>query len=712
MGRRGKVSQTLDGGLVLGADTGLLGTNDPGPFLKLPVVTTAQRTAITASDGLAEGLVVYDSSLGKIMAYQAGGWGSVDGTAASSLDAAYNGGATVTVDAADVLLNLNDSSNDYGLVIDCAANGTIAKALEITTAGGASAVFTTALDVSDAGIVNAIDIGANAIAGTNFSVDASGNVTAVAVTASGTAGLADVTVSSTLAVTGAVTAASTYTGQGAMILDVDAAEAFLIRENGDAADVVTVDTTQDAADTTFKVSSKTTSGKAFFLDVDTTTGQGLDIDASTVTSGDALRIVVASGTMTAAGSAISVLDGSTEVFAVRDDGSIYSKATAEGTDALTIDTGDVTITDGDLVVSGGEVALTSNANAAGLVLVNNTITTANSFVDVSSTSITTGALMRLNANTAAHDGEVLEIISAGDTTSTPVGLSVTIANPTTGAARGIEVTMAGATTTAKGIAVTMDAITTGDMLYLDNGGGTMTNGSGYFINCNDDNTTKFGVSTNGNTTIAGTAAGTAALTLTTGDLVISDTDASTISSVNGTSTLLTLDNAGGAIADNASVLTIDSGGTPAAAGSNLLRVQFTGTDTNKPTLVEVVGGGKDAMGLSVDVDPTTTSAVYLTSGGVLAADKGTLEVVSSVAACNADSQVVRIQQGSTTGANVPLGVLQADVSEPLVLFESAAASGAAIDLTNTTPAAVAGSILVSLNGTDYRIAAYAAAGWS
>ena len=37
----------------------------------------------------------------------------------------------------------------------------------------------------------------------------------------------------------------------------------------------------------------------------------------------------------------------------------------------------------------------------------------------------------------------------------------------------------------EGISVTMDAITTGDMLYLDNGGATMT-GDGKFINCNDD----------------------------------------------------------------------------------------------------------------------------------------------------------------------------------------------------------------------------------
>ena len=46
--------------------------------------------------------------------------------------------------------------------------------------------------------------------------------------------------------------------------------------------------------------------------------------------------------------------------------------------------------------------------------------------------------------------------------------------------KGIDVVMALATTTVKGISVTMNAITTGDMLYLDNVGGTMT-GDGKFI---------------------------------------------------------------------------------------------------------------------------------------------------------------------------------------------------------------------------------------
>ena len=109
-------------------------------------------------------------------------------------------------------------------------------------------------------------------------------------------------------------------------------------------------------------------------------------------------------------------------------------------------------------------------------------------------------MMRINANTATHDGEILELINAGDATSTGTGLSITMPSITTGAAKGIDAIMASATTTAKGISVTMDALTTGDMLYLDNGGGTMT-GDGKFINCNDDNTSVFSVASGGNVTM-------------------------------------------------------------------------------------------------------------------------------------------------------------------------------------------------------------------
>ena len=116
---------------------------------------------------------------------------------------------------------------------------------------------------------------------------------------------------------------------------------------------------------------------------------------------------------------------------------------------LTLDADKKATFTGDLTLSDGSVNITDADNATSLSIINNTITNANALVDISSTTLTTGAMMRINANTAAHNGEILELINAGDTTSTGTGLSVTMPSITTGAAKGISVVMAAATTTAR-----------------------------------------------------------------------------------------------------------------------------------------------------------------------------------------------------------------------------------------------------------------------
>jgi hypothetical protein len=88
-----------------------------------------------------------------------------------SLDSAYNAGGTITVDAYDVLFNLSDSTNDWKFTIDNATNATIDTGMAITTAGGVSSVITTAIDLTDADIVNAISVGVNVILGTTGDIN-------------------------------------------------------------------------------------------------------------------------------------------------------------------------------------------------------------------------------------------------------------------------------------------------------------------------------------------------------------------------------------------------------------------------------------------------------------------------------------------------------------------------------------------------------------
>lgn len=261
-------------------------------------------------------------------------------------------------------------------------------------------------------------------------------------------------------------------------------------------------------------------------------------------------------------------------------------------------------------------------------------------------------------------------------------------------------------------------LSTGHLLTLSLDESELAGGS--FIRCwhQDAGAAVFSVGEDGATVLAGKAAGTTALTLSLGDLVITDTDASTISSVNGTGTLLTLDNAGGAIADNSAVLTLDAGGTPDAAGSNILRVAFTGTDTNAPTCIEVVGGGKDCSGLYIDCDSATEHTVYINNDGNVAAGKSMLYIDYNGDA-NATGTLLTLDNAGATatntpyimqvmGASVDAGFLTVDcdaATDSVVLINGGGAianNKAVMEITaDGTPANAGSNVLrVAFTGTD------------
>lgn len=125
------------------------------------------------------------------------------GTIVHSLDDAYNDGTTIAVDAYDLLFNLSNDVPGWKVIIDNVTTGVIDDALEVRT-GGVGATFINGLDVSDAGITNAINIGANAIAGTNFFVTGAGAATVASLDAS----------SGGITNAGAISGATTITASG------------------------------------------------------------------------------------------------------------------------------------------------------------------------------------------------------------------------------------------------------------------------------------------------------------------------------------------------------------------------------------------------------------------------------------------------------------------------------------------------------------------
>lgn len=105
----------------------------------------------------------------------------------------------------------------------------------------------------------------------------------------------------------------------------------------------------------------------------------------------------------------------------------------------------------------------------------------------------------------------------------------------------------------------------------------------------------------------------------------------------------------GATADNKAVVEITSAGEPANAGANVLRVQFTGTATNTPTVVEIDGASKDVRSLSIDSDPTALDVAYIHTDAVIADNKAVLSL-HSAGAMAAGSSILRLAQAGIPAA--------------------------------------------------------------
>ena len=122
------------------------------------------------------------------------------------------------------------------------------------------------------------------------------------------------------------------------------------------------------------------------------------------------------------------------------------------------------------------------------------------------------------------------------------------------------------------------------------------------------------------------AADSTVLTVTLGDVVITD-GALTISNTNDTTTTVTIDHSGGNIANDSEVLKLDAGGTTAAGGS-MLSIEPTGSPAEASFGIHYVGSGKTMQAMNIDCDSATNSCVLINSAGGLNADKALIELTS------------------------------------------------------------------------------------
>ncbi|MBI2123910.1 MAG: hypothetical protein HYU04_01590 [Candidatus Wildermuthbacteria bacterium] len=243
-----------------------------------------------------------------------------------------------------------------------------------------------------------------------------------------------------------------------------------------------------------------------------------------------------------------------------------------------------------------------------------------------------------------------------------------------------------------------NAINVGDNIIL--GAAAVINFTGFDV-----------AATTGATIIAGNAAGTAALTLSLGDLVLIDTDTTTITSVNGTTTVVLIDNAGGVQADNTAALLIDAGGNN-ASGSNMLRLAPTGTPVEASVGIEFVGSTKLMQAMNIDGDSVDNSVVLINGGGALASGKGVLEVTNDGNLASGGT-LVSLTLGGTPNAGAIAVDIDAQKDAQALKIDSDAATNSAVLITGAgnladdkamleitnTGTTVAGSSLVRIAST-------------
>ena len=458
----------------------------------------------------------------------------IAGAAADTLDSAYTAGSTITGDASGdieidlsvtarkvIIANTFAGTQAIGLEIDAEAGSqAVTDALKFNTSGS-EATIVDAIDASDAGITNALNIGDNIIIGAagviNFTeFDVSGTTGAIIIDDDGNLGA--------ITIQGTVLDINSLDFVAAGVITTAASSALTIDlHSGDAAGEDLVVTAHNL---------QLTATGAITLSPDEAVTTAIDITAGNYTNALSVADNAILGTtglinythfdVDEAGAvvctALDAGDGTIETTGDITCGGTIS-ATAIAQDAIVANMGDTTLTldgtgtggvgigtasgDGaitlggsatavnlpatvDLTLAGGQLSITDTAEGDLVTLVNDALTTSD--------------ILDISAAGTRLSGNVIKIVDGATTAGT---ISI----------------VADSVTTANILAIQADALIAGGaMIYLDSAG--IPDTSTYYIECVGTGT-DFTVSKDGIMIMSGVA-DTDVITVTTGDVQLDD----------------------------------------------------------------------------------------------------------------------------------------------------------------------------------------------
>lgn len=417
------------------------------------------------------------------------------------------------------------------------------------------------------------------------------------------------------------------------------------------------------------------------------------------------------------GRAITVDAGDVELNLAAAGSSLVLDATAAVTDGLLFQRTDAnTFTDAiDASSAGITNALNVGANAivgttGAITYTNFTVGAGGAITGISLAQSAAGGTLLLDGNGAGGvtvNGTATGAITLARAVTCSTTLTVTGAATFNGGISAIagDVNITPTDTTGDGVLIDGSTITTGNVLRLEYD--AANSGAGFAaLSVTEDGAEVWALAEDGNTTISGTALGTAALTLTAGDLVLSSGNVDLTTTGAGAADIVDITRANAATGGHAIDIAMGTG-TVAGAG---LRVAFGGAATGDGVAVDMTNAvGANAIDL-IGAGARTVPLVNIADASGIAgaecvsiaksAGAASMVLLDNNGAAGSDSLQID-NQGNVTGRFIDLvgGAWTGTASEGAIHFLTTAAAtvaaGRVIDIeqlgTGTHGAQILGS---------------------